>query len=248
MMRSMNGYLAIKRSSSMSLTVRYWSVIQKLSIVIFLTISSLYSKNGILRVGFDVDDTILFSRDVFLNLPEDKRNPTDWSWINSHDEDFSLIMEPTVELVHFFRDNGHKVFFITARPGPNGDILAKFLTEELMFPIKVNKNLFFSPKEKINGVRYTTKQRIIKRLRLDLFYGDADSDMIAALKAGVHPVRIVRHKDSIVSYGSNYFGNTIDKPSTKNPFSLEDLNIFYSSNVGIFGESIYPIFWKGPSE
>jgi len=232
----------------MNFHLRYWAVIQKLLIVIFLTISSLYSKNGILRVGFDVDDTILFSRDVFLNLPEDKQNPTDWSWINSHDEDFSLIMEPTVELVHFFRDNGHKVFFITARPGPNGDILAKFLTDELMFPIKVNKNLFFSPKEKINGVRYTTKQRIIKRLRLDLFYGDADSDMIAALKAGVHPVRIVRHKDSIVSYGSNYFGNTIDKPSTKNPFSLEDLNIFYSSNVGIFGESIYPIFWKGPSE
>ena len=232
----------------MNFPLRYWTVIQKLSIVIFLTISSLYSKNGILRVGFDVDDTILFSRDVFLNLPDDKQNPTDWSWINAHDEDFSLIMEPTVELVHFFHDNGHKVFFITARPGPNGDILAKFLTEELMFPIKVNKNLFFSPKEKINGVRYTTKQRIIKRLRLDLFYGDADSDMIAALKAGVHPVRIVRHKDSIVSYGSNYFGNTIDKPSTKNPFSLEDLNIFYSSNVGIFGESIYPIFWKGPSE
>jgi len=248
MMRSMNGYLAIKRSSSMNFPVRYYNVIQKLVIVIFLTISSLYSKNGILRVGFDVDDTILFSRDVFLNLPDDKQNPTDWSWINAHDEDFSLIMEPTVELVHFFHDNGHKVFFITARPGPNGDILAKFLTEELMFPIKVNKNLFFSPKEKINGVRYTTKQRIIKRLRLDLFYGDADSDMIAALKAGVHPVRIVRHKDSIVSYGSNYFGNTIDKPSTKNPFSLEDLNIFYSSNVGIFGESIYPIFWKGPSE
>ncbi len=232
----------------MNFHLRYWTVIQKLLIVIFLTISSLYSKNGILRVGFDVDDTILFSRDVFLNLPEDKQNPTDWSWINSHDEDFSLIMEPTVELVHFFRDNGHKVFFITARPGPNGDILAKFLTDELMFPVKVNKNLFFSPKEKINGVRYTTKQRIIKRLRLDLFYGDADSDMIAALKAGVHPVRIVRHKDSIVSYGSNYFGNTIDKSSTKNPFSLEDLNIFYSSNVGIFGESIYPIFWKGPSE
>ena len=232
----------------MNFPVRYYNVIQKLVIVIFLMISSLYSKNGILRVGFDVDDTILFSRDVFLNLPEDKQNPTDWRWINSHDEDFSLIMEPTVELVHFFRDNGHKVFFITARPGPNGHILAKFLTDELMFPVKVNKNLFFSPKEKINGVRYTTKQRIIKRLRLDLFYGDADSDMIAALKAGVHPVRIVRHKDSIVSYGSNYFGNTIDKSSTKNPFSLEDLSIFYSSNVGIFGESIYPIFWKGPSE
>ena len=226
----------------------YLAAIQKFAIFIFLAFSSLYSKNGILRVGFDVDDTILFSRDVFLNLPEEKQNPTDWSWINSHDEDFSLIIEPTVELVQFFHDNGHKVFFITARPGPDGNILAKFLTEQLMFPIKVNKNLFFSPKEKINEVRYTTKQRIIKRLRLDLFYGDADSDIIAALKAGVHPIRIVRHKESIVSYGSNYFGNTIDKTSRKNPFSLEDLNIFYSSNVGVFGESIYPIFWEGPQE
>ena len=88
----------------------------------------------------------------------------------------------------------------------------------------------------------------MKRLGLDLFYGDADTDMIAALKAGVHPVRVVRHKTSIISYGSNYFGNTIDKVSPKNPFSMEDLNIFYSSNVGIFGESIYPIFWEGPQK
>ena len=29
---------------------------------------------------------------------------------------------------------------------------------------------------------------------------------------------------------------------------IEDLNIFYSSNVGIFGESIYPIFWEGPQK
>ena len=36
--------------------------------------------------------------------------------------------------------------------------------------------------------------------------------------------------------------------SPKNPFTLKDLNIFYSSNVGIFGESIYPIFWEGPPE
>ena len=210
--------------------------------------SFLFAQNGILNVGFDIDDTVLFSRDVFLNLPEDKRNPTDWGWINSHDEDYSLLMAPTVDLIHFFHKNGHNIFFITARPKPKGQNLASFLSDKLMFPVKVNKNLFFSPRETINGKRYTTKQRIMKRLRLDLFYGDADTDMIAALKAGVHPVRVVRHKTSIVSYGSNYFGNTIDKASPKNPFSMEDLNIFYSSNVGIFGESIYPIFWEGPEE
>ena len=210
--------------------------------------SFLFAQNGILNVGFDIDDTVLFSRDVFLNLPEDKRNPTDWGWINSHDDDYSQLMTPTVDLIHFFHENGHNIFFITARSKPKGKNLANFLTDKLMFPVEVNKNLFFSPRETIKGTRYTTKQRIMKRLRLDLFYGDADTDMIAALKAGVHPVRVVRHKASIISYGPNYFGNTIDKISPKNPFSMEDLNIFYSSNVGIFGESIYPIFWEGPQK
>ncbi len=229
----------------MRLHVKFQFIIKILAIVIS---SFLHSQNGILNVGFDIDDTVLFSRDVFLNLPEDKRNPTDWGWINSHDKDYSLLMTPTVDLIHFFHKNGHNIFFITARSKPKGKNLAIFLTDKLLFPVEVNKNLFFSPRETIKGARYTTKQRIMKRLRLDLFYGDADTDMIAALKAGVHPIRVVRHKTSIVSYGSNYFGNTIDEISLKNPFSMEDLNIFYSSNVGIFGESIYPIFWKGPTE
>ena len=71
---------------------------QYLSIFV-LHFSLLSSQNGILNVGFDIDDTILFSRDVFLNLPEDKRNPVEYGWINSHDEDYSLFMTPTVELV-----------------------------------------------------------------------------------------------------------------------------------------------------
>ena len=41
----------------------------------------------------------------------------------------------------------------------------------------------------------------MKKLKLDLFYGDADTDMIAALKANVHPIRIIRHKKSIEQYG-----------------------------------------------
>ena len=86
----------------------------------------------------------------------------------------------------------------------------------------------------------------MKRLKLDLFYGDADTDMIAALKAGVHPVRVVRHETSIVEYGSNYFGNTNKGNSAHTPFTKDDLKLFYNSNVGIFGESIYPIIWTGP--
>ena len=170
--------------------------------------SFVFAQNGILNVGFDIDDTVLFSRDVFLSLPDDKRNPTDYGWINSHDSDYSIFITPTVELIDYFRSNGHNVFFITARPEVNGNILAEFLAKGLVFEVKVNKNLFFSPKQTINGKMFTTKQRLMKRLKLDLFYGDADSDMIAALKAGVHPVRVVRNESSVIEYGSNYFGNT----------------------------------------
>ena len=73
----------------------------------FLVIATIYnniklneivdSNPGILNVGFDVDDTILFSRDVFLNIPESKSNPTDYGWVNMQDEKLSLFIEPTVE-------------------------------------------------------------------------------------------------------------------------------------------------------
>ena len=69
---------------------------------------------------------------------------------------------------------------------------------------------------------------------------------IAALKANVHPIRIVRHKKSIEQYGKNYFGNVLQGKSIESPFRMDDLKIFYSKSVGIYGESIYPIIWDGP--
>ena len=114
------------------------------------TFSFVFAQNGILNVGFDINDTVLFSRDVFLSLPDDKCNPIDYGWINSHDSDYSILITPTVKLIDYFRSNGHNVFFITARSDINGKILADLLTKSLLFEVKVNKNLFFSPKQMIN--------------------------------------------------------------------------------------------------
>ena len=61
-------------------------------VIYILYFSLVVAQPGILNVGFDVDDTILFSRDVFLSLPDDKRDPVDYSWINSHDKDFSVFI------------------------------------------------------------------------------------------------------------------------------------------------------------
>ncbi|MFQ6673319.1 MAG: HAD family acid phosphatase [Fidelibacterota bacterium] len=207
---------------------------------------SAIAQPGILRVGFDVDDTVLYSRRLFESLPENKRAPVDYGWINSHDKDYSIPIEPTATLIHFFRAHGHEVYFITSRDDGNGSQLAEYLSDVLGFDVVKDRNLFFSPRERSGENRYTTKHRVMKDLHLDLFYGDSDNDMIAALKAGVHPVRIVRHSSSIEQYGSNYFGNTLDGSSPGAPFSSDDLKIFYRAHVGIFGETIYPIIWDGP--
>ena len=114
----------------------------------------------------------------------------------------------------------------------------------MLFRSRVDSNLFFSPKEYVNGFKYTTKHRIMEKLGIDIFYGDSDTDIIAAIKADVHPVRIVRSNTSIKEYGANYFGNTNDGNSAGAPFSKKDLKQFYRAKVGIFGESIYPIIWK----
>ncbi|NQT98003.1 MAG: hypothetical protein HQ562_09710 [Candidatus Marinimicrobia bacterium] len=214
------------------------------ALVIWLMTNS--SDPGQLRVGFDIDDTVLFSRAIFVNLPPDKRNPIDFGWVNVHDWQYSLLIEPMADLIHFYRAHGHRVYFITARPGINGDSVALFLTKQLGFPVIKGKNLFFEPKENVGDYRYTTKHRQINKLGLDIFYGDSDTDIVAAIKAGVQPVRVVRHQSSINQYGKNYFGDTTDGTTQKAPFSANDLQKFYRGYVGMFGESIYPLIWDGP--
>jgi len=201
---------------------------------------------GILRVGFDIDDTVLFTARLFATAPRDSNQAVDYAWINTHDRNYSLLIEPTVTLIQYFLAHGHEVYFITSRPPLQGEHLAAFLSERLGIKVQVGKNLFFAPKETIKGKRYTTKHRVMKALGLDLFYGDADTDMIAALKAGVQPVRIVRTPASVAQYGANYFGNTNRPVPPAYPFTKEDLARFYQAGVGPFGEPLYPIRWADP--
>lgn len=216
--------------------------------LILLLFSLTIAQTGMLRVGFDIDDTVLYSEPAFQKSLKDGNGKIDYGWINSHDKEYSIPIGPTIKLINFFRAHGHEVYFITARPGDNGHILANYLTDLLGFPVTVGEVLFFSPSEKKNGFSYTSKHKIMKTLELDIFYGDSDGDIIAALKADVHPVRVVRNNQSIKAYGKNYFGNTHDGNSIVAPFTAEDLKIFYRGSIGLFGESIYPIIWTGPGD
>ncbi|MBT4993778.1 MAG: hypothetical protein HOM93_10215, partial [Candidatus Marinimicrobia bacterium] len=51
---------------------------------------------GQLKVGFDIDDTILFSRDNFLKAPHMSDDPdhVDFGWVNTHDSLYSVTIQP----------------------------------------------------------------------------------------------------------------------------------------------------------
>ena len=213
-------------------------------ILTILFVSFSFGQIGQLRVGFDIDDTTLYSERGFVVAPRTESGRVDYGWINTHDEEYSLFIDPVVTLIKYFRAHGHEVFFITARPGINGESVAEFLSKNLNFDVKVDSNLFFSPKEDVGDFRYTTKHRKMNELDLDIYYGDSDTDIVAAIKADVHAVRIIRSNASIKEYGGNYFGNTHEANSDRAPFNKKDLKYFYKAKVGIYGESIYPIKWS----
>lgn len=201
---------------------------------------------GILRIGFDIDDTILYSEDNFLQSAENHGAPgdLDFAWINTHDSLYSTLIPEMAKLVHFFRAQGHTVYFITARSGENGGVLARFLTQQLGFPITIGGNLFFSPKETDpeTGIRHTVKHRLIRDLGIQLFYGDSDTDVVAALAGGATPVRVVRDPKSLKAYASGHFGDLLHSHGERNPFTPDDYRKFILAGVGPYGETIYPLY------
>ncbi len=136
-----------------------------------------------LKVGFDVDDTILFSSpnfDVANNTDIEKFSKEYWEMVNSSDEKYSKIKKKTVEIIKKHLENGDEVFVITARPSYGKEGLVNFLNKALNIP---KENIFFEPESKV--------QRI-KELKLDYFYGDSDNDIQDAIEAGSVGIRIKR--------------------------------------------------------
>lgn len=89
-------------------------------LMLFLLLSCEQHEPGRLHVGFDLDDTLIYSRYLFENAPRDEDGHLDYAWINSHDKNFSELIDPTVELIRYFRAHGHKVFFHHRPPSGSG--------------------------------------------------------------------------------------------------------------------------------
>lgn len=103
---------------------------------IFLTIVLVFPQTGKLKVGFDIDDTVLYSEPMFIYYVENHGRPIDYEWINVNDKNYSIPISPTIDLIHYFKSNGHDVYFITARPGANGQHVAEFLSDVLGYKVE----------------------------------------------------------------------------------------------------------------
>ncbi|MFB6346223.1 MAG: HAD family acid phosphatase [bacterium] len=180
-------------------------------LVVILTVSVMVSgciesnqesSDEITRVGFDLDDTLIFSTPGFKEGFErevEPFSPQFWSIVNRSDKEYSCRKPKTLALLRKHRGKGDEIFVITAREPHNEQSVRKFLRTEFKIP---PENVYFEP----DG-----KEDLLKKLKIDLYYGDSDSDIKAARGAGSKAIRIQRHPGSSYrrSYNPGRFGETV---------------------------------------
>lgn len=153
-----------------------------------------------LAVGFDVDDTVLFSSPAFYYVaynrdgehgsnrygakPFDSRQA--WIDINNEFDKFSLPKKIAFQLLEKHQSRGDTIYFITAREPSKQEQLSALL--QRTFNLKEMYPVIF--------VGSHSKAEPIRKLNITLYYGDSDSDIREALDAGARAIRILRAGNS----------------------------------------------------
>lgn len=178
---------------------------EKLKYVTAETIINSLPKSPI-NVGFDIDDTILFSSPCFYKLSRDfskahniqfqsedalwhqiKDDKEFWNKLATCD-DYSLPKNRVIALLRLHQRRGDNIFFITARAAPEPQY-ADFLNNYLIEIIGNANNL--------QPVIYAeNKVPPIKNNNITLYYGDSDTDIDDAQKAGAKAIRVLRASNS----------------------------------------------------
>lgn len=149
-----------------------------------------------LGVAFDYDDTLVFSTPAFakaLSGSAQPFSPEFWGIVNNSYELERLKIIGS-GLAWMFRLFGFRVAIISARPAHQSEALAKEWRK-------------LAPKGFIFAGDRGKKHAYLQNGRYVLFFGDSDSDISEARKAGVVGVRIKRSSKS--SYKEDYHPGTL---------------------------------------
>jgi acid phosphatase (class B) len=151
-------------------------------------------------VGFDIDDTLLFSSPGFYRgkqefSPKDEsylKNPAFWEKMNNGWDDFSIPKEAARALIDLHLKRGDKIYFITGRSQTKTETVTATLQKDFAIPkAALNPVIFAGDKPGQN-----TKVQWLKDKGITLYYGDSDGDIKAAREVGARGVRLLRAANS----------------------------------------------------
>jgi len=169
-------------------------------------IASSLQAHSPMNVGFDIDDTVLFSSPGYY-YGQRKYSPGNnnylfmkdfWQEMNNGLDDYSLPKEIARELIAFHTERGDSIYFITGREPTESETLTTLLT--LTFGLENPNKVIFTGSSNTEN----TKIRPLREHNIQIFYGDSDSDIQAAQALRIRAIRIIRA------------GNSTHKPYPKN--------------------------------
>jgi acid phosphatase (class B) len=147
-----------------------------------------------MAVGFDIDDTVLFSSPCFYygqqkyspGSDDYLKNNDFWTETNAGCDRYSLPKDVARALIDLHQKRGDSLYFITGRPHTEGEQLTAILQQT--FAIRDMQPVVFT-----SGPE---KTRFIHDRGLGIYYGDSDADIASARAAGARPIRVMRASNS----------------------------------------------------
>lgn len=153
-----------------------------------------------MAVGFDIDDTVLFSSPGFYRgkleySPNDfsyLKNIEFWEKMNNEWDKFSMPKQVGIDLVQMHLKRGDTVYFITGRTKTKTETVTKYVQEGMRIPAdKMNPVIFAGDEPGQNN-----KVSWMRDHKLKIYYGDADADIAAARELNIRGIRILRAANS----------------------------------------------------
>ncbi len=149
-----------------------------------------------MAVGFDIDDTVLFSSPGFWRgqktySPGSEaylKNPEFWEKMNNGWDEFSMPKEVGRQLIAMHIKRGDSIYFVTGRSQTKTETVSKTLQDDFLIPgANMNPVIFAGDKPGQN-----TKTQWLREKNIKVFYGDSDNDISAARDADARGIRVLR--------------------------------------------------------
>lgn len=150
-----------------------------------------------MNVGFDIDDTVLYSspgfyRGIQIYGNHFSSNPEFWQLMNNGWDAYSIPKEVGRELIAMHLRRHDNVYFITARAASQTETVTNLLQKTFNIPANAMHPVIFT------GIRSGENTKIpwLKKLDIKLYYGDADTDIEAAQAVNGRGIRVLRAANS----------------------------------------------------